>query len=107
MRTLHPHRCSRSPRPLQVELLEDRSVPAAYALTDLGNFGGSNVFAYDVNEAGQVVGSFNNAAGQQRAFFWDDGVLTELPTLGGPTSAAYDINDLGQVVGMSAVTPGD
>ena len=85
---------------LALEWLEDRSVPAAYALTDLGTFGGSNVFAYDVNEAGQVVGVFTNAAGQQRGFLWDDRMVTELPTLGGPTSAAYDINDLGQVVGV-------
>ena len=82
-------------------------MPAAYALTDLGSFAGTGVTPYDINEAGQVVGTFTTRPGSMRAFLWDDGVLTELPTLGGPTSAAYDINDLGQVVGMSAVTPGD
>jgi probable HAF family extracellular repeat protein len=99
MRTSRQHR-----RPPQLEPLEDRSVPAAYALTDLGVVGIWN--SYDVNEAGQVVGTSVNAAGQSRAFLWDDGVLTDLGTLGGDSSWAGGLNDAGQVVGHSRVAPG-
>ena len=89
---------------LRVELLDDRSVPAAYTLTDLGVL--ANWDGYEINESGQVVGTFVNAAGQSRAFLWDDGVLTDLGTLGGDTSGAGGLNDVGQVVGNSTVAPG-
>jgi probable HAF family extracellular repeat protein len=107
MRTPHQHRRSRSSRRPQLEQLEDRSVPSAYALIDLGNLGGAqSAQAYDINEAGQVVGYATSAAGPQRAFLWSDGVMTDLGTLGGSSSKANALNDVGQVVGKSTVTTG-
>src|SRR5687768_16811889 len=104
MHTTHHSRRSRSLRPLQVELLEDRSVPAAYALTDLGTLGGGNTYVADINEAGHVTGTSITAAGQQHAFLWRDGVMTDLGTLGGIYSGAGGLNDAGQVVGVSRVS---
>jgi probable HAF family extracellular repeat protein len=87
--------------------LEDRSVPTAYALTDLGNLGGpQSAQAYDINDVGQVVGYATSAAGPQRAFLWQDGGMTELGTLGGSASLANALNDAGQVVGTSRTTTG-
>ena len=106
MHTLHQHHRSRWRRPLRLETMEDRSVPAAYTLTDLGTLGGLSAHASDINEAGQVVGSSVNAAGQQHAFLWDDGVMTDLGTRGGGHSGAGALNDAGQVVGTSRVAPG-
>jgi probable HAF family extracellular repeat protein len=64
-------------------------------VTRLGMLGGA---AYDINEAGVVVGRYyNGAAGH--AFLWRDGVITDLGTLGSTSSVATGINDLDQVVG--------
>jgi probable HAF family extracellular repeat protein len=107
LRAPHQHRRSRSPRPLLLELLEDRSVPAAYGLTDLGTLGGVQFAqAFDINEAGHVVGTATTTAGQSHAILWDDGVMTDLGTLGGPYSSANALNDVGQIVGSSRVAPG-
>jgi probable HAF family extracellular repeat protein len=51
-----------------------------YALTDLGVIAVQSAEAFDVNEAGQVVGNSGN-----KAFLWENGVMTELPSLGGTT----------------------
>ena len=101
MRTRNPKGRFRLPSRLRLERLEDRSVPAAYALTDLG---GAFSFANDINEAGQVVGSATTASGQSHAFLWENGAMTDLGTLGGPTSGAGGLNDAGQVVGGSRVS---
>lgn len=92
---------------LSLEPLEDRSVPAAYALTDLGTLGAPSAFAADLNDAGQVVGYSATAGGQTHAFLWDGGVMTDLGTLGGPYSSAAALNDAGQVVGLSRIAAGN
>ena len=79
-----------------------------YTLTDLGTLGGSESFAYGINEAGQVIGhSFLAGDVQRHAFLWEGGVMTDLGTFGGGEnieSFAYDINEAGQVVGQAYST---
>lgn len=92
---------------LNLEVLEGRCVPALYAVTDLGTLGGPHTYAYDLNQAGQVVGDSTIAAGGfMHAFLWDSGTMIDLGTLGGSHSSATGINDLGQVVGYASL-PGD
>lgn len=66
-----------------------------------------NGFAEDINDAGQVVGSFrtfDNGWYTFHAFLWSPtGGLVDLGTLGAsvPSSFAMGVNSAGQVVGMS------
>jgi probable HAF family extracellular repeat protein len=96
-------RLRRSTTQLSIERLEDRSLLAAYSLTDLGTLGGGGTApAYDINEAGQVVGYATTASLKYHAFLWDDGVMTDLGTLPtGSTSKAFGLNNNGQVVGYA------
>jgi probable HAF family extracellular repeat protein len=78
-------------------------VPAQYAVTQLGDYGSN---AFDLNEAGQVVGDYGSGDVQCHAALWDNGTMIDLGTLGGNYSCAKGINDQGQVVGYAGL-PGD
>src|SRR5262249_21296630 len=86
---------------LQIEALEDRSLPSVYALTDLGTLGGSASAAAAINDVGQIAGSAQTADQVYHAFLWANGTMTDLGTLGGSSSRATAINNLGQVVGYT------
>ena len=77
-------------------------------MVDLGTFGGSFSGAYDINDAGQLVGWSSTSAGDTHAFIWTKaGGMVDLRTLGGSSSYATEINDGGQVVGSSTNAAGD
>ncbi len=77
-------------------------------MTDLHTLAGTLSVGRALNDSGQVVGHYRNAAGQDRAFIWDstNGMRNIIGTLGGTTSQAYDINSVGQVVGYSKTAGG-
>jgi probable HAF family extracellular repeat protein len=62
--------------------------------------------AYGINAAGQVVGTYRNAAGQERAFLWDGTTLRDLGTLGGQQAVATATSSTDQAVGCSQTSSG-
>ena len=71
-----------------------------YTLVQLGTFGGTNSFAYSVNNSGQVAGEANLPGDlSTHAFLYDNGSKIDLGALGGNLSKAYSLNDSGQLTG--------
>ena len=80
-------------------------------VTDLGTLGGTNSFAYDLNETGVVVGAAYipspNASSPFHAFRWTSaGGMQDLGTLGGTRSIAYGVNASGHIVGYAEIPAG-
>jgi uncharacterized membrane protein len=74
---------------------------AGYSLVNLTPAGASSADAWDVNNVGQVVGSYGGSGfTYSRGYVWSGGVFT---TLSGPTGAlslnALGVSDTGAVVG--------
>jgi probable HAF family extracellular repeat protein len=71
-------------------------------ITDLGTLGG-HIKAYNINNAGLVVGRSETTDGQYHAFLWQHSApIRDLGVIGnGKSSRAYGINNAGQVVGAS------
>ena len=78
-----------------------------YTVTDLGTLGGSESFAYGINDSGQVAGEAVTVAGAAHAFLYSNGTMTDLGTLGGSYSVASGINDGGTIVGSSNTSGGN
>ena len=84
------------------------------SIIEIGTLGGTNSFAYEVNESAVVVGYANiPSSGASRpfhAFRWTPllpgGTPQDLGTLGGTRSIAYGVNASGQIVGYSEVAGG-
>src|SRR6266478_4652234 len=85
-------------------------------ILDLGTFGGSESYAWSVNDLGQVVGFASNTvpdqsagnvfawgATQTHAFLWQNGRMQDLGTLGGTFGYPNMINGRGQIAGFSDV----
>ena len=70
-------------------------------MTDLGTIGGvaGQSDAAGVNDRGQVVGSYLDAAGKPQGFRLDDGVYTVIDTSAFPSAQLLGLNDRGEVVG--------
>jgi len=76
-------------------------------ITDLGDFGGPDSYALDVNDQAQVAGMAADVSLMyMRPFVWEDGVLTDLGTLGGSYGEANAINQNEQVAGFSYTEAG-
>jgi len=78
----------------------------AGVMRDLGTLGGSTSIAFNINNAGTIVGRSRNASGQDHAFVLAGGVYTDLGTLGGTFSEARAISDTGVIVGMARTATG-
>lgn len=77
---------------------------------DLGHLGGigTECFASDLNNRGQVVGAIAAPnVTTVHAFLWQSGTMIDLGSLGGDWTIATQINDRGQIVGMSTRFFGD
>ena len=91
--------------------------PGQGTMIDLGTLGGTDSFAYGINELGQVMGysqtQMSEEWGAPHAFLWQpgadpgQGTMIDLGTLGGLYSVANGMNGSGKVVGQSTIASGD
>ena len=68
-------------------------------MVNIGDMGGTNAEARDINNSGRIVG-WSDTAGGQRAFLRFNGAFVNLGSLGG-NSVAHAINDSNEIVGFS------
>jgi probable HAF family extracellular repeat protein len=95
-------RAQRSPSTRPEKLPARRSSPAATimhscgavgAFLDLGTLGGTQSFAYAINNNGDVVGYSYTASGDTHAFSYSGGVLMDLNSLL-PASSGWNVSTM-------------
>jgi probable HAF family extracellular repeat protein len=70
---------------------------------DLGTLGGRSSVAFDINNAGQIVGSAETADGRNQAFLWINDTMYSLAREEWKESSAQAINEAGQVLVRATV----
>lgn len=70
-----------------------------YHVEDIGSLGGGQSWAYDINDAGQIVGSYQPGSGNSYAFLFDNDVFTNIS--GASDGVATAINNSGVAVGYA------
>ena len=79
----------------------NRIFAASYAVTDLGDLGGSSSYAMDINDSGEITGTCW-VGSVSRAFLYSNGVMSDLGAMSRDGSShAFRINNGGQVIGNS------
>jgi hypothetical protein len=81
---------------LRLEVLEDRCLPSGYDFTTLDVPGSGSTIAYGVNNAGQVVGEYNDG---RHGFLLSGGGYSTLDVPGSNFTIARGLNASGQIVG--------
>src|SRR5947209_7886207 len=79
--------------------LSTESWAASYTFTTIDVPGASSTQAYGINNAGQIVGEFEDATGRFHGFRETAGVFTLIDVPGASDTFASGINDAGQIVG--------
>jgi hypothetical protein len=90
---------SASTRQLLLEQLEERCVLSNYQYTILDVPGSRATVALGINDSGQIVGRYYDAALTEHGFLLDQGNYTTLDLPGSAYTEAQGINDSGQIVG--------
>jgi probable HAF family extracellular repeat protein len=80
-------------------------------MRDLGTLGGTNSWAWGVNDTGQVVGDAETSTGESHAFLYSGGQMQDLNDLipaesGWELHNARAINARGQIVGIGQINGG-
>ena len=68
--------------------------------------GASITSVSDINNLGQVVGTYSVGTTEQRGFLYSGGVFTPIDVPGASVSTARGINDAGQIVGRARTPTG-
>ena len=77
-------------------------------MRDLGTLGGVACEARAINDAGRVVGSFQDKEGKSHAFYWDDlAGMRAIKVVEGASGYALSISDYGVVAGVGAFRGGE
>ena len=91
---------------LAVAAFASSASAAPYTFTTLDVPGGSTTQAIGINNAGQVVGDFEDSSGVIHGFINTGGTFTTLDVPGASDTFAFGINDAGQVVGNFGTSSG-